>query len=205
LQYSLKGHQERIAQMAKEGDLAAQRYETDNETLTTQEKMTAAVEQMALTFKYLGPILAALGVVITIIGAALAFAAISAAAIAISSTLGSAAIPILVGVGLVAAGIYGHQKHQKVQDGIAPASNGPFTITDRKGNIGVTTAGDGLIATPNKPNKPNNASNTNTTNSQPMVNVSLVVGNTAIKEIGNKIAINNNYNAGVGNSYNRLG
>jgi hypothetical protein len=38
-----------------------------------------------------------------------------------------------------------------------------------------------------------------------MVNVSLVVGNTAIKEIGNKIAINNNYNAGVGNSYNRLG
>jgi len=64
-------------------------------------------------------------------------------------------VPI-VGVGLAAAGIaalYANMSKSKqlVQDGIAPASRGPFTITDAYGEIGKTTPGDGLgiVATPN--------------------------------------------------------
>jgi hypothetical protein len=208
LENSLKSRQAEIAQLAKAGNLAAQQYEKENEALTTQEKMTAAVEQMAQTFKYLGPIMAALGVVITIIGAALAFAAISAAAIAVSATLGAAALPILAGVGVVAAGIY---MYQKVQDGIAPSSKGPFTITDKFGATAVTQTGDSVVVSPNisrgsaQPNTNTNLASNNKPAPAPIVNVSLVVGNTAINEIGNKISMNQNYRQGVGNTYNRLG
>jgi len=194
LQHSLKGHQERIAQMAKEGDLAAQKYEADNEALTTQEKMNSLIEMMTKGFKFLGPVLVGIGAAIVIIGIGLLKAAIAAAGLTTALSGGLMGFAIAAGVAVAAGAVIGAV--QMVQDGVAPASNGPFTITDRKGNIGVTSAGDGLIATPNKPG---------TTNSQPTVNVSLVVGNTAIKEIGNKISMNNSYNAGVGNSYNRLG
>ena len=40
-------------------------------------------------------------------------------------------------------------KSQKVPDGIAPSSNGPFTITDRYGSTAVTTNGDGIAVSPN--------------------------------------------------------
>jgi hypothetical protein len=199
LENSLKSRQEEISQLAKSGNLAAKQYEKENESLTTQEKMTAAVEQMAQTFKYLGPIMAALGVVITIIGAALAFAAISAAAIAISSTLGGAALPILASVGVIAAGIYAYQGMKtggEVVAGKGPVvvgENGPEIVRLKKGNM--VTPNDQLtnLASNNKPAP------------SPIVNVSLVVGNTAINEIGNKISMNQSYNQGVGNTYNRLG
>lgn len=203
LENSLKSRQEEIAQLAKVGNLAAQQYEKENEALTTQEKMTAAVEQMAQTFKYLGPVMAALGVVITIVGAALAAAAISAAAIAIAATLGAAAPTILGGIGLVSAGIYSYHRAMKgmasggeVVGGKGPVvvgENGPEIVRLKKGN--VVTPNDQLtnLASNNKPAP------------APIVNVSLVVGNTAINEIGNKISMNQNYNQGVGNTYNRLG
>jgi hypothetical protein len=38
---------------------------------------------------------------------------------------------------------------QKVQDGIAPSSKGPFTITDNFGATAVTATGDGLAVSPN--------------------------------------------------------
>lgn len=38
---------------------------------------------------------------------------------------------------------------QPVQDGIAPSSKGPFTITDSYGATAVTTAGDGVVVSPN--------------------------------------------------------
>jgi hypothetical protein len=34
-------------------------------------------------------------------------------------------------------------------DGEAPASRGPFTVTDDYGETAITTPGDGLFATPN--------------------------------------------------------
>ena len=38
---------------------------------------------------------------------------------------------------------------EPVEDGIAPASKGPFTITDSYGATNVTTKGDGLVVSPN--------------------------------------------------------
>jgi plasmid maintenance system antidote protein VapI len=38
---------------------------------------------------------------------------------------------------------------ETVEDGIAPASKGPFTITDSYGATNVTTKGDGLVVSPN--------------------------------------------------------
>jgi len=47
------------------------------------------------------------------------------------------------------AGAVGYVKSQKIQDGIAPSSKGPFTITDSYGAMATTTAGDSLMASPN--------------------------------------------------------
>jgi hypothetical protein len=38
---------------------------------------------------------------------------------------------------------------QKVQDGIAPADKGPFTVTDRYGATAITSVGDGIAVSPN--------------------------------------------------------
>ena len=38
---------------------------------------------------------------------------------------------------------------QSVADGTAPASNGPFTITDSYGATAVTAAGDNVVVSPN--------------------------------------------------------
>jgi len=40
-------------------------------------------------------------------------------------------------------------KVQRTQDGIAPAGNGPFTITDGFGRTAITAKGDGLAVSPN--------------------------------------------------------
>ena len=194
LEQSLKSNQERIAQMAALGNEAAKQYERDNEALTTQEKMNAAVEKMAKGFALIGPILIGLGAAIVIIGIGLLKAAIAAAGLTTALSGGLAGFAIAAGVAVAAGAVVG--AYQMVQDGIAPSSNGPFTITDRYGATAVTANGDGLAVSPNI--------NTAPTNPRPTVNVSLVVGNTAIKEIGNKIALNNSYNAGVGNTYNRI-
>jgi len=66
-----------------------------------------------------------------------------------------AAIPF--GAGLLLAGgavaglfaLFNKAKSQKVADGKAPASKGPFTVTDKFGSMAVTTPGDGLMASPN--------------------------------------------------------
>ena len=44
---------------------------------------------------------------------------------------------------------------QSVQDGIAPSSKGPFTITDAYGAMAVTAKGDSIVASPNITNSAN--------------------------------------------------
>ena len=46
----------------------------------------------------------------------------------------------------------------KVEDGIAPPSKGPFTITDKYGATSITTQGDGLAVSPNINNSPSQPS-----------------------------------------------
>jgi hypothetical protein len=41
------------------------------------------------------------------------------------------------------------QNAQQVQDGMAPASKGPFTVTDRYGATAITSVGDGIAVSPN--------------------------------------------------------
>lgn len=71
------------------------------------------------------------------------------AASALTLGLGTLAI---VGAIATIAGIVASQrkqKEQKVQDGIAPSSRGPFTITDAYGAMAVTANGDGIAVSPN--------------------------------------------------------
>jgi len=51
--------------------------------------------------------------------------------------------------GLFAALGNASSKAQSVQDGIAPSSKGPFTITDAYGATAITAKGDGLAVSPN--------------------------------------------------------
>jgi hypothetical protein len=63
----------------------------------------------------------------------------------------------LPGVGMILAGAaaaagisyLASQSVQSVEDGIAPSSKGPFTITDNYGATAITAAGDGLAVSPN--------------------------------------------------------
>jgi hypothetical protein len=219
LENSLKSRQEEIAQLAKAGNLAAQQYEKENEALTTQEKLTAAVEQMAKWFEYIGPAIAAIGIALTVVGVVMAALVIKAAAMAAYAALQAAFInPVMaiadlaVGAALVGSiGVIGMSVAQRVSDGQAPSSKGPFTITDKFGATAVTQTGDSVVVSPNisrissQPNTNTNLASNNKPAPAPIVNVSLVVGNTAINEIGNKISMNQSYNQGVGNTYNRLG
>jgi hypothetical protein len=46
------------------------------------------------------------------------------------------------------------QNAQQVQDGMAPASKGPFTVTDRYGATAITSVGDGIAVSPNMRTQP---------------------------------------------------
>ena len=80
----------------------------------------------------------------------------SEAAIASLTTAGAVsgglAIPLILGAVAAAVGafmMYKSSASQKVKDGIAPSSNGPFTITDNYGATAITTKGDGIAVSPN--------------------------------------------------------
>jgi hypothetical protein len=197
LEQSLKSNQERIAQMAALGNEAAKQYERDNEALTTQEKMNAAVEKMAKGFALIGPILIGLGAAIVIIGIGLLKAAIAAAGLTTALSGGLAGFAIAAGVAVAAGAVVG--AYQMVQDGIAPSSNGPFTITDRYGATAVTANGDGLAVSPNINTGSSNNKETNDLLRQLIAKVDqpaiIKMGDTTINELGNKTTLNRNYQA----------
>ena len=58
--------------------------------------------------------------------------------------------PAGLAIGAAAAiAAVGYIKSQKVEDGMAPASKGPFTITDGFGATAITAKGDSLAVSPN--------------------------------------------------------
>lgn len=179
---SLKLNEEKIKSLAAQGDEEANKYIQSQKQLSIQERMTAAMEKFSAVMETIYYIFIGIGVALA------------------AMTFGVSAIPA-IGAGIL--GSIGAKHIQGVQDGIAPATKGPFTITDKKGNIGVTSVGDGLIATPNKPNM---ASAANTSNKetndllrqliakvdQPAI---IKMGDTTINELGNKTTLNRNYQA----------
>lgn len=60
----------------------------------------------------------------------------------------TAGIGALVGVAAATYAI-SQMPDQTVKDGIAPSSNGPFTITDKFGGTAITTEGDSIAVSPN--------------------------------------------------------
>ena len=81
------------------------------------------------------------------------------------SSFAKAKIPFAAVAGIAAAaGIVGmataaFSSVQNVQDGIAPSSKGPFTITDSYGGMAVTAQGDNLAVSPNITNSASTADN----------------------------------------------
>ena len=73
---------------------------------------------------------------------------------AITFGIGTAAV--LLAVGGAIAGIKHLMEPQQVQDGIAPSSNGPFTITDNYGATAITAPGDHIAVSPNMRTQSNN-------------------------------------------------
>jgi hypothetical protein len=67
---------------------------------------------------------------------------------------------------------------QTVQDGIAPSSKGPFTITDAYGATAITTKGDGLAVSPNINTTPLNSSRQSSINLSPITEAISVLSNT---------------------------
>ena len=70
---------------------------------------------------------------------------------AVGGFLISGGNPLGALIGLLAGGglAMGAMSSQSVQDGIAPADRGPFTITDSYGATAITAKGDGLAVSPN--------------------------------------------------------
>ena len=126
----------------------------------------------------------------------LALAVGRAAAFAAANPL--IALAGLAVAGTVAAGLYSLvNKKQEVQDGIAPSSKGPFTITDNFGATAITAKGDGLAVSPNIIREERNSTtnllrsnlfppnNTNSINTPPITTVTL--SKTDIQAIANAV------------------
>jgi hypothetical protein len=84
------------------------------------------------------------------LGKVILSAAIAAGLFWTASTGGLGGLAILAAGAAVVGGIMtAYENAQTVQDGIAPASKGPFTITDSYGATAITSVGDGLAVSPN--------------------------------------------------------
>ena len=76
--------------------------------------------------------------------------AIAASTLSSAVTFGVGAIAIIAAIaGIAAAMNSATDEAQSVQDGIADASRGPFSITDAYGKMAVTAKGDSIVASPN--------------------------------------------------------
>jgi hypothetical protein len=154
---------------AKRADMSIE----DAKRLTLQQSITKSVEK--LTEALAGPLEAfaaladnafvlytTLGLIGTIslartigslitMATSLATSAGFATATSAALTLGGSALAIVAAVALVGSAMaaFNEKTKQNVQDGIAPASKGPFTITDSFGATAITAKGDGLAVSPN--------------------------------------------------------
>ena len=147
------------------------------ESASTQDKFNASIEKLKELFVTLidplMPILALFGDIATLVGYIITpfttltsilngvadglgtvigfLVAAGAAALVLNSSL---TFGIGTAIALDAAGaaivyLKNQSKPQSVQDGIASADKGPFTITDSYGATAITSVGDGLAVSPN--------------------------------------------------------
>lgn len=201
LERSLKDQRERISLLAQAGNMAAQQYEKDNESLTLQEKMTAAVEQMTAQFSAIGPILTGIGIALAVIAAIMLKAAIAASSFSIGLSAGTATVPILAGlaavagtIGVLYAATAGMASGGDVIGGSGPVvvgEDGPEIVRLRKGNSVTPNSQLNTVG--------NNNAETNDLLRQLIAKVDqpaiIKMGDTTINELGNKTTLNRNYQA----------
>ena len=113
----------------------------------------------------------------------LGIASVGAAATAASVTLGLGAIAIIaalasIGSATDAATDKAKENAQNVNDGMAPASKGPFTITDSYGATAITKTGDGLAVSPNIDTTPINSNRQSGLDLSPITNAISTLSNT---------------------------
>jgi hypothetical protein len=97
-----------------------------------------------------------------------------------AATAGLGVVAALAAAGAGIAYLYNKvNEAKKVEDGIAPSSKGPFTITDKFGAMAVTSPGDSLFASPNIIPSQNNINN-NTTIPQTTINNNTTIPQTTI-------------------------
>jgi len=143
--------QERFNNLVKEVGLEEAKRRIGDETLSnqlasvnTQEKFAQVLSKLQEVFVQivspLMPLISMVGSLASAIGTILSYIPLELIAgligFAAGGPLGAAA-----GVSLALA--------QRVGDGIAPSSKGPFTITDSYGGLAVTSKGDSLAVSPN--------------------------------------------------------
>ena len=128
--------------------------------VTLMQALMPIVDIFAAVFELLGPIMAILDPMIqtTLVGVAAIQDVINGIKWLFGGDDFSSAIVKQIGKAEVSAqknygGNFGTteegRKARKVQDGLAPPENGPFTITDKYGATSGTTVGDGLYVSPN--------------------------------------------------------
>jgi len=166
---------ERFNNLVKEVGLTEAKKRLGNETLadqmasaSIQDRFTASVEKLKEAFVGLmTPIMPILDAFSNLIGfiaqSEMAIKGLQIVMTALAAkSLVTAIASIFIGsaplgpMGLIAAGVAtaaltaaAMSATQSVQDGIAPASKGPFTITDKFGATAGTAEGDGLYVGPN--------------------------------------------------------
>jgi len=159
--YGEQAHQQLMAQSAQE------------KFADTMTKIQSIIGDMALTF---APILDAVAFLaeqtwvaytamtliaglslaktigsLAVMGVQLGIISLESITAASALTLGLGAIAIVGAIAAIAGVVASQrkQKEQKVQDGIAPSSRGPFTITDAYNSTAITADGDGIAVSPN--------------------------------------------------------
>lgn len=159
--YGEQAHQQLMAQSASE------------KFADTMTKIQTIISDMALTFAPIIDLIAffaeqtwaaytamalisGLSLVKTIanlalMGVKLGIISVESITTASALTLGLGTLAIVGAIATIAGIVASQrkQKEQKVQDGIAPSSRGPFTITDAYGAMAVTANGDGIAVSPN--------------------------------------------------------
>jgi hypothetical protein len=120
---------------------------------------TSVLQVVGLIFKPLGAIMdwaqSIGGPLKTIVGL-LTAAGIAALFLNGSLTLGIGVAIAMAAIGGAMAQLESStQNAQQVQDGMAPSSKGPFTVTDRYGATAITAPGDHIAVSPNIRTQPN--------------------------------------------------
>lgn len=210
LEYNLSQQRQLIEAAAKNNDELAQKYMLENETLSNQEKLTAAVNKMAEVFKVLNALIVGVGAGLIAVGITMAIIARETIKAAIAALTWNSAFTFGIGalVAVTAAAAAYNMMPGMASGGDVVGGNGPVVVGENGPEIVRLRRGNSV--TPNSQLNTVGADNKETNEllkqliekvDQPVL---VKLGDTTINELGNQITMKRDYRAGVGNTYNRV-